>query len=291
MSSFFKILVGVLLIVAAIVGLLFSIAGLVGIWQVQDRIEEGLSETLTLLSDSLGATFQGLVVTQDSLQQSIASVNTLAQTVTAIGVTINTTSPLLDSVATLIGEELPATVESTRQSLISAQQGAAVMDGVLGVITAIPLISNERYNPDKPLSVSLGEVATNIEGLPEKFVDMSSKLGTTAESLVEVETGMTTMSTDIAAIATTLEGFDEVMDQYKTTVNTVKTKIDQINDGSDQIVTVLVWTVTIFLAWMAIAQIAILTQGIEWVMRGKKKPNEFKEEIDVKEEPAETPAA
>jgi methyl-accepting chemotaxis protein len=291
MSSFFKILVGVLLIVAAIVGLLFSIAGLVGIWQVQDRIEAGLSETLTLLSDSLGATYQGLVVTQDSLQQSVVSINTLAQTVSAIGVTINTTSPLLDSVATLIGEELPASVESTRQSLISAQQGAAVMDSVLGVITAIPLISNERYNPDKPLSVSLGEVATNIEGLDEKFIEMSTKLGTTSESLMEVETGMMTMATDIAAIATTLEGFDEVMDQYKTTVNTVKTEIDQINDGSDQIVTMLVWAVTIFLAWMAIAQIAILTQGIEWVMRGKRKPNEFKEEIDVKEEPAETPAA
>jgi hypothetical protein len=290
MSSFIKILVGTLLIVASIIGLLFSIAGLIGIWQVQPKIEEGMSQTLDLLSDSLGATYQGLVVTQGSMQQSITSVQTLAETVSAIGVTINTTSPLLDSVATLIGEELPATVESTRQSLISAQQGAAVMDGVLSVLTAIPLISSERYNPDKSLSESLGEVATNIEGLPEKFQDMSTKLGTTSESLVEVEAGMTTMATDIEAIATSLEGYNEVMEQYKTTVATVKKEIDKINDGSEQIVTVLVWAVAIFLVWMAIAQIGLLTQGIEWVMRGRKKPNEFKEEIES-QEPVETPAA
>ena len=164
------------------------------------------------------------------------------------------------------------------------------MDGVLSVITAIPLISSERYNPDKSLSASLGEVATNIEGLPEQFVDMAAKLTTTSDSLVDVEAGMTTMATDIEAIATSLEGYNEVMEQYKVTVSTVMKEIDKINDGSEQIVTVLVWAVTIFLAWMAIAQIGLLTQGIEWVMRGRRKPNAFKEEIEV-EEPAETPTA
>jgi methyl-accepting chemotaxis protein len=291
MSSFIKILIGTLLIVASVIGLIFSVAGLIGIWQIQPKIEESMSQTLDLLSDSLGATYQGLVVTQGSLEQSITSVKTLAETVSAIGVTINTTSPLLDSVATLIGEELPATVETTQQSLRSAQQGAAVMDGVLSVITAIPLISNERYNPDKSLSDSLGEVADDIDGLPAKFQDMSTKLATTSESLVDVEAGMTTMASDIEAIATSLEGFDEVLDQYKVTVNTVKKQIDTITDGSEQIVTVLVWAVTIFLAWMAIAQIGLLTQGIEWVMRGRKKPNEFKEEIEEEEPAAETPAA
>lgn len=291
MSSFIKILIGTLLIVASVIGLIFSVAGLIGIWQIQPKIEESMSQTLDLLSDSLGATYQGLVVTQDSMEQSITSVKTLAETVSAIGVTINTTSPLLDSIATLVGEELPATVESTQQSLISAQQGAAVMDGVLSVITAIPLISSERYNPDKSLSASLGEVATNIEGLPEKFVDMAAKLSTTSDSLVDVEAGMTTMATDIEAIATSLEGYNEVMEQYKITVSTVMKEIDKINDGSEQIVTVLVWAVTIFLAWMAIAQIGLLTQGIEWVMRGRKKPNEFKEEIEVEEPAVESPAA
>ncbi len=291
MGSFFKILIGTLLIVASIIGLIFSVAGLIGIWQVQPRIEEGMSQTLDLLSDSLGATYQGLVVTQDSMEQSITSVKTLAETVSAIGVTINTTSPLLDSIAILIGEELPATVESTRQSLISAQQGAAVMDGVLSVITAIPLISSERYNPEKSLSASLGDVATNIEGLPEKFQEMSVNLSTTSESLVDVEAGMTTMASDIEAIGASLEGYNDVMEQYKVTVNTVKKQIDQINEGSEQIVTVLVWAVTIFLAWMAIAQIGLMTQGIEWVMRGRNKPNEFKEEIEVEEPAAESPAA
>jgi methyl-accepting chemotaxis protein len=291
MSSFIKILVGTLLIVASIIGLIFSVVGLVGIWQVQPKIEAGLSETLTLLSDSLGATYQGLVVTQDSMEQSISSVNTLAQTVSAIGVTINTTSPLLDSVATLVGEELPATVETTRQSLLSAQQGAAVMDGVLSVITAIPLISSQRYNPEKSLSTSLGEVAANIEGLPAKFQDMAANLSTTSSSLVEVEAGMTTMATDIQAIGKSLEGYNAVMEQYKTTVDTVKTQIDQINAGSEQIVSVLIWAITIFLVWMAIAQIGLLTQGIEWVMRGRKKPNEFKEEISVEAEPVQPPTA
>jgi len=290
MSSFIKILIGMLLIIASIIGLIFSVVGLVGIWQIQPRINEGLSQTLDLLSDSMGATYQGLVVTQDSMEQSITSVQTLADTVSAIGVTIDTTSPLLDSIATLIGEELPATVESTRQSLISAQQGAAVMDGVLSVLTAIPIISSERYNPDKTLSASLGEVATNIEGLPEKFQDMSAKLSTTSDSLVDVQVGMTTMATDIEAIGQSLEGYNEVMEQYKVTVDTVKKQIDLINAGSEQIVTALVWAVTIFLAWMAIAQIGLLTQGIEWVMRGRRKPNAFKEEIEV-EEPAETPTA
>lgn len=290
MKSFLKITVGVLLILAAIIGLIFSLGGLVGIWTIDAWIEESIANTLNVLDGSLRATYQGLVVTQDSLNSTISSVSGLQSTVDSIAVTVGTTDPLLNSVVTLIGTELPQTIQSSQESLVAAQNGAQVLDGLLSFLSnplTSALLGTPPPSPDTSLASALGGLAEDLDTLPAKFTEMSENLGTTTESLVNVQVNLQQVATDVGGIATSLEGYGEVLEQYKAIIDTVRGQIQLISTNLPMLVRVLVWGGTLFLVWMTIAQLGLLTQGIEWVQRGRKKPNIYQEEIRVEEEPNE----
>ena len=70
--SIVRRVIGVLLILAAILGLVVSIGAMYVIWNAQGNITTGLQTTIDLLVQTLETTTQGLVVTQQSLQNSVA---------------------------------------------------------------------------------------------------------------------------------------------------------------------------------------------------------------------------
>ncbi len=56
-------LIGILLLIAALIGLIFSVAGITILWRVEPNITAGIETTVDLLVDTLETTSQGLVVT------------------------------------------------------------------------------------------------------------------------------------------------------------------------------------------------------------------------------------
>ena len=104
--SIIRRIIGVLLILAAILGLVVSIGAMYVIWTAQANLTTSLQSTIDLLGQTLETTAQGLVVTQQSLQSSVDLIGNLQSTVETTAKAIGSTNPMVDEIARLMKEDL-----------------------------------------------------------------------------------------------------------------------------------------------------------------------------------------
>ena len=261
MQSGFRKFIAIALILAAVMGVIFSVAGLVGTWYVRPKVEDFLSQAIILVEESLEATSDGLIVTEQALGITVASIIGLQNTVDSAAQTLESTQPLMESVASVLDKELPNTISGIQNSLTGAREGARVVDGVLRFLANLPLFGI-NYDPDEPLHESFQRVSDDLASLPSSFETMEQNLSDSVESLEEFKQGMSTMSESIGEIALSLSEYDAVVTKYIDTIDTLQANLDKLQSNLATILTGLAISLSIFFLWMILAQVGLLTQGI-----------------------------
>jgi ABC-type transporter Mla subunit MlaD len=279
-------IIGVLLILAAIFGLVFSIGAMYVIWNVQDNLTNSLQTTIDLLSQTLETTAQGLVVTQQALQNSVDMIGNLQSTVETTAKAISSTDPLLGEIAVLMGDKLPNTVRATQTSLETAQQSAAAIDTVLRALSGLPLIGPSiGYDPEVPLADALGRVAQNLENIPNTFMAMQKNLNNTQDNLQIFESDLTVMAESVGQIQSSVGQYNQVISGYQTSLDRVIEQLDALSANLPNIIRTLSLGLTAFLVWMAIAQLGLITQGWELITETQPRIKEKKAEPEPETEP------
>jgi hypothetical protein len=280
MRSAFRRITGFALILASIAGLLFSLAGIVGIWQVKRNLTGSLNETVGLLDTTLKTTTDGLIVVDSSLTKAIVDVNSLGRTLQATGRAIHDTNPLVEEISTLVSDDLPDTLLATQTALISAQSSARLIESTLRIISNIPLLPLDPYEPPVPLETALGEVVTSLESLPDSLSEVEKSLNTSQGNLVMIEAEFNIMSRHITDINTSLSDAQFVIGQYQGVVSDLHQQIKVLQTNLPAWINTGAWFLTFALIWLALTQLGLLSQGLEMVERP--------EEVRVVEvEPAE----
>ena len=283
--SIVRRIIGVLLILAAILGLVFSLGAMYVMWSAQGRITTGLQTTIDLLSQTLETTAQGLVVTQQALQSSVDLIGNLQTTVETTAKAISSTNPLLDDISGLMSEKLPETVRATQTSLETAQQSAATIDTVLRALSSIPLIGPSiGYDPEVSLSEALGQVAQNLETIPDTFLSMQDSLTNTQDNLQIFESDLTTMAASVGQIQSSVSQYDQVIGGYQASLERLIARLDLISKNLPNIVRMVTIGLTAFLVWMAIAQLGLITQG--WELITESRPRKEEQVVEVQQETA-----
>jgi hypothetical protein len=136
--------------------------------------------------------------------------------------------PLLNSVGSLLADELPQSIEATQHALISAQDGAAAMDRVLRGLRLLGL----DYDPELPLDQSLAQTADSLDGLPEA-------LRQTEQDLSQSQDDLTQMGDDLALLAKNLDAFSNDLDDIVTEIQGVTENLENtsvlIGNWSDRL--------------------------------------------------------
>jgi DNA repair ATPase RecN len=254
---------GLILVIAAIAGLLFNIAGVVFVWKVKENVTTSLVSTATSVNTALGTTVQALDVAQNSLTTSMESVRTMERTLNATASTIETSSPMVDSLAGVMKKDLPDTITSAQTSLASAQESARLIDSFLRALTRVPFIPDNLYDPPVPLDVALKSVSDSLQGLPKSFTTMGDSLTTTKGSLTTMRTDVTQIASNIREINTSLENAQTVIRQYRITVADLQTKANSSTARIPTFVNAAAWVLTFVFTWLALTQIGLLFQGME----------------------------
>jgi hypothetical protein len=269
---------GVTVMIAGILGVIIALAGIIGVWAAKPTVEEVAVKTVSTLKTSLDTSQQVMEVTKNALGGTIDSVNALQTMLTATAASVTDTQPLLEKINTILGETLPNTLTSAADSLVVAQQGAQVIDSAIrsfdtfkSFLGSVPLIggfisgapSEEPYNPDRPLYESLGDVATNLQGLPATFTGMSESLNKADDNLVTIEESLSTMATSVGTISSSLEQYQTMIGQSQQSMKDLLVILGNVSENLSTYLTIAAVILTVFLAWLLIAQIVILTQGYE----------------------------
>jgi len=260
---------GFALMTAGVMGILLVIAGVIFLVRVGPRVEASAAETLELVDRTLLTTEEGLVLAEDSLAQVVETVEALEATVASVGQTINGTVPLVDSVADLLGERLTETIKATQDTLSSVVKSAKLVDNVLSIVTAIPFIGTDRYQPDVPLHIGLENVITSLDEIPDSLGAAQEDLTSSSGKLDAMQDDFTAMADNIGQIATSLESAQAVLDEYRDIVTDLQEQVSSVRQG---LPVWLRWSGVAFsfvLVWLGIAQIGPLIQGWELIQRSR----------------------
>jgi hypothetical protein len=277
MGRLFTRIVGLALIIAGLAGLIFAAAGLFVLVQVEKNILSAAQEQVGMLDDALSATREGLDVAETSLLQAVSTVKTLERTVAGVGDTVGSSVPAVDSVSTLVGVQLPATIETTQETLRSAAASAKTVDDLMTILSAIPLLGLEPYNPDVPLNEGFLNVAVSLDGIPDSLVQTREQLIVTNGNLEGLEDDFDAMAGNIGQVASSIANAQSVLQQYKGVIGQLQGSMDWVSSALPSWVYWLRLGLSLLLVWLGIAQLALITQGWELIGRSRR------------ERPAETP--
>lgn len=263
---------GIALIVAGVIGLVLSIGGLVVLPRLERQIEAVSAEQFEVLDRALAATLEGLLTAETSLVQAVQGVETLEVIIADVGLAIDETAPVLDVASELLGEQLPTTIQATQETLTSVATSAQLVDDFLGMISAIPLLGTDRYNPDVPLHQGFQDVSDGLDGIPELLLTAGEGLGAGTESLQDVEAGFAAMGQSIGETAASLGSAQSVLLDYQQIVRDLQGTISSVRESLPGWLRALRWGLTLGLVWLGIAQIGLMTQGWELLRRRNTSP-------------------
>jgi len=275
MTKIFRKIFGLLLILAAIMGFLLSIIGMISINHYKPLFTANLINNLETINSSLETTAQGLIETQNSLNTSLVAVISLQNTINTTANTINASEPMLDTLIIMMDEELPDTIQATQTSFETAQASAKVIDSVLRALSFLPGIS---YNPKTPLHEALADVSMSLDGIPESLTGMTDSIEDTRHNLQIIQVDLILMKDTIRQIENSLSSYEEILEQYQTSLSSFKKQISDLQKKIPDILNTASWISYSFLIWMAIAQIGLMTQGWELLVGEKSASPEAKKE-------------
>ncbi len=274
--KFLRRSLGVFVMIAGVIGLALSLAGLVSIWMIKPTLIASVGSTLTTLISSIDTSQKVVTTTQQALGATVASVDALSTMLKSTAASVEDTKPILNQVNSVMGEKLPATFEDATASLKTSQEAAAVMESTLKsmdsfrtMLSAMPLLSSfapasgQTYNPDVPLANSLGELALSLEDMPATFEDMSANLDKADDNLVAIQDSLTTMSGSVGLIATSLSEYQAMLSQSQSSMDNLKVMLDNTQKNLSAILNGAVIVLTLFFLWLLATQVVIFSQGWE----------------------------
>ena len=269
-------ILGVLVMIAGILGLVLSVAGLAAIWVLKPTVIGYVDSTIKTLSASVSTSEKAMEITKQALGATVASVDGLSAMLATTAASVEDTKPVMGKVNTLMGENLPATFKSATDSLESAQQSAIVLDSAVKSLQSfqvamggVPLVSafveqpTQAYNPEKPLAESLGEVADELDKLPPMFTAMAADLDKADDNLDTIESGLSTMSGSVGMIAKSLGEYEAMITQSQSSMGNLVSVLTNIENNLTPMLNAGAIVLSLFFFWLLAAQVVIFSQGWE----------------------------
>ncbi len=270
----YKVL-GISLLIAALIGIAGSLAGLIITIRVQEQAAESLTGMLDLLDRTLTTTENGFEVADSALSEAIDALGSLQKTVDSVDLMMDKTLPTLKSVGELIGEKLPNTIRSTRGALTTAQTAARSVDTFLTTLSTLPLIGRViSYDPETPLNQTISDVSDSLKDTPEMLSDSQESIDQMSDSLSDISAEMDGVSGNVRSITSSAEEARSVLREYQASVSEIHREVVRIQERLPIWLRIANVGAILLFVWLALAQIAIAMQGLELLNRGKPIPNQ-----------------
>lgn len=255
-------LIGKILIGAAVFGWLISLAGLIILWSFKPAVTRTTNAFLSSGLDVLNATQSLLVVADDSLTAASENLTLISDITRQVAETIDKTTPIVEGVSNLVGNDLTNAISDLRQALTTLQSTAKVVDSTLGFLSKIPLI-NAPYDPEIPLETSVSQMANGMKDLPDQLSNIQNDMQTATESMTGLPGTINNLADELDKVNTSTQSALLVVEQYQTIVDKLIIQITWLQKALP-VLMVVVWVFfSLIFVWMAAAQLGLYEQGME----------------------------
>lgn len=267
---------GVFVMIAGIIGLVLSLAGIGGLITMRPKINASLSSTIDLLVNSLDTSRKALGAADLTIGAAVTSVDALSSMLTNTANTVSDTQPIITQMNEVLGTALPNTLQAASDSLVAAGDAAGSVEVAIKsfeifkiALGAIPFVgsavpeSKDTYNPQPTLADSLVELSDSLKGMPELFENMSANIDVAESNLDLVKTDLETMSTSVATISTSLEDYELMIGDSLAAMDNLSVTLTNLQNNSNRIINLATIVLGLFLVWLLATQVVIFSQGWE----------------------------
>jgi hypothetical protein len=260
-------LIGILFVIAAVAGIIFSLVGLVEVWRYRPVVTKTVTDNLALVDQALTTTQGVLTIVGQVVQTTSVDVVSLQATTQALAQAIHTTNPMLDALISLTSESIPAAVSATQTSLASAQSSALLIDNVLTTLTSIPFLPVAAYKPDVPLHTTLAQISTSLNTLIPSLATINTSLNEGKTNMGVVEEELTKISATTRGISSTLTSGQTVIDQYKAVTTQLRANVEVAQHAAQTWILTIAWILSLVFGWLLTAQLGLGLQGLDLIRR------------------------
>ncbi len=257
-------LLGLVFVLIALVSLVIDIAGIVQVWVLREPVTRDAINTLDLLNSTLDTTSQGLGIAKTSLKSVTATIGALQATAQSAAVTIDNASSSVISVSSVIGTNLSNTVNSALSTLDAVENTTKTIDEVLSGLAGLPFL-NFKYDPEKPLSASVGDLSDQLKQVPQSLSALEKNLTESGSSLDKVSNDANALAASLGSVQTEMAQLVGVMEQYETQVKAFQGTVRNVRENIVTIVWGIVLFATFILFWLGVTMLQTLWNGLAWM--------------------------
>jgi methyl-accepting chemotaxis protein len=255
---------------AAALGIIASLAGIMFVWRQAPAVSTHLVATAEFVQRVLDSTEGLLEVTDSTLTQAESNIALIADASQEMAETLHQTSLITASVADMVGDEFVGVVENTQTALTALETSAKLVDNTLSFIAAIPLLGT-RYSNATPLYSSVVGINENLAELPKNMRGLQANLDSTAEAFTMLNESVRVLADSVGEIEASLKEAHAVVKSYQTLVTESQETTERM------IVKLPGWVrwgavgLTVLLVWGIVIQAGLLMFG--WEMAGWRREN------------------
>jgi len=297
----FRRVIGILMLVLGLVGLVVSIAGVFYGRQLVDDSFGGIDNSLVLTTDSLDTAVESLELAKATIGDVNSGLDTVEGAAINIARTITDTRPLIDQVAVVVSEDAPASIEAMQLAVPAIAQVAGAIDQALVTLNGFSIdeniLGNEihydlgiDYNPPAPFDVTFVALGDSMDGLPENLRSTRENLDVTSANLASISDSIVDISEDLEAINEQVAQVPGLIDQYIAIANQLNGAIAQVRTQVVQQQEMAKNVITFVLIWWGLPQLALVMIGWDFLFgRRGATAAEIKEDVlediedDIKE--------
>ena len=173
-------------------------------------VESAFTEQLDLTEASFDATNETVTATRRAIGELTSALDGAATTALIVGGALEATTGLLDEVAVLLGEDVPATVDSFRATIPGLISTAEAIDVTL---RAIDVFTVGDYDPEVPLDEAIADLDASIADLPDDLRAQAVLLQAANDTIVGVHGSMEQTAEDVVEVRAALTRAGRVLDE------------------------------------------------------------------------------
>lgn len=258
-----KRVLGAALLVFSILGLVISVSGLAAVFVVGRQVGQTAGEALTPTLTALDTTTQSLDVVHSALGEAhdaLAAMETVTQD-TDEG--LQNTSALIGSLSEGLVGDLADVVSNSQRSLEAAEEGAAVIEGVLDGLNVISGLTGVTYDPEVSMAESFALIRESLETVPDTLDEVDEGLKAIKENLDGVQTGFADLTETVDDSKEILVAAQTSVEDYNSLVRELSLNLRALQQNLPNWIRIGTYGLYFLLIWLAISQVGLLWQGWE----------------------------
>ncbi len=260
-----KRFIGVLAIIAALLGISLSIAGAIITLRVVDTAGAQIDGALSLASNSLGSISQTLTVLESTVDEMMTSLAAVEQTVSRASSALGDVAPIVATTARL-GTSVADSIESFQQNLPTLAGLAGAIDLTLRALGRFGLSS---YAPDAPLDQAVADIGASFDGVPLQLRQLADDTVPAETNLGSISADLGRISASVQAIGQTVSEIPQLLGEFNQNLQAIQQQVDGLRANLARALLGLKILLIVFFVWLGLSQLLPLYWGVE-TLRGRK---------------------